>query len=607
MTIPREAYDELLQISHELALLNSIDAVVDWDQEVNMPPKGAPWRAEQSSYLSGTIHRKFTDPRVGELLATAEAGDFSTDPLSDEAVNLREWRHSYDRQSKVPTELVEELTRTAVIAQGHWAEARKKAEFSLFAPDLKKLIDLVRQQADYIGYEETPYDALLDAFEPGEKTANVQRIFAALRDDLVPLVQAIAESSKQPRTEILHREYPADRQRILGEGASAAIGLDYTASRLDISTHPFSTNFGPGDQRITTRYNTRFFNESFFGTLHETGHALYEQNLPLEAYGTPRGNSVSLGIHESQSRTWENFVGRSRAFWRFYFPRTQQMFPAVLSDVSMEDFYFALNEVKPSYIRVEADEITYNLHIMLRFEIEQAIISGDLQVDDIPGAWNELLKITWASRFQTMARAVCRTSTGPLVDSATSRLMRWAISTAHSSSPKPARTCPIWTSQSLRASSNRCWIGCAPTSTARVCAIAPAIWCSISPVTPSAMNPWSLICEPNLVSCTICSQAVVWSRSRAVVRSVSQSPRHPVTLSPCHLVSHPLPTPSLTPIPWREVTNLQVGFELWRYIFFEDIAGHVHQRVTIIAVDAHAGQTGIMVMHESGLLLGVLH
>ena len=392
MTTPQQAYDELLKISHELALLNSIDAILGWDQEVNMPPKGAPWRAEQASYLSGTVHRKFTDPRVGDLLATAEAGDFGTDSLSDEAVNLREWRHDYDRQTKVPTELVEELTHTAVMAQGHWAEARKKAEFSLFAPDLKKIIGLVRQKAEYIGYEETPYDALLGGFEPGEKTANVQRIFAALRDDLVPLVQAIAESSKQARTEILHREYPADRQRILGEGASAAIGLDFTASRLDVSTHPFSTNFGPGDQRITTRYNTRFFNESFFGTMHETGHALYEQNLPQEAFGTPRGDSVSLGIHESQSRTWENFVGRSRAFWQFYYPRTQQMFPAVLSDVSMEDFYFAVNEVKPSYIRVEADEITYNLHIMLRFEIEQAIISGDLQVDDIPGAWNELFE-----------------------------------------------------------------------------------------------------------------------------------------------------------------------------------------------------------------------
>jgi len=392
MTTPQQSYDELLEISRELAILGSINSVLGWDQEVNMPPKGAPWRAEQSAYLSGTTHRKFTDPRVGELLITAESGDFASFPLGDEAVNLREWRHQYNRQTKVPTELVEELTRTAVIAQSHWAEARKKAEFSLFAPNLEKLIELVRRQADYIGYEETPYDALLDAFEPGEKTANVQRIFAALRDELVPLVQAIAESSKRPNVDILHLDYPADRQRILGEATSAAVGLDYTASRLDISTHPFSTNFGPGDQRITTRYNSRFFNESFFGTLHETGHALYEQNLPQAAFGTPGGESVSLGIHESQSRTWENFVGRSRAFWKYNFPRTQQMFPAVLSDVNMEDFYFAVNEVKPSYIRVEADEVTYNLHIMLRFEIEQAIIAGDLQVDDIPGAWNELFE-----------------------------------------------------------------------------------------------------------------------------------------------------------------------------------------------------------------------
>ena len=392
MTTPQQAYSELLALSRELAILSSIESVLGWDEWVNMPSKGAFWRAEQSAYLSGTTHRKFTNPRVGELLATAESVNFTSDLLCDEAVNLREWRRKYDRQTKVPAELVEELTRTTVVAQGHWAEAREKSEFGLFAPDLKKIIDLVRRQADYIGYEETPYDALLDMYEPGEKTANIQHIFAALRDELIPLVQAISESSKCPNVEILHREYPVDRQRILGEAASAAVGLDYSASRLDTSTHPFSTNFGPGDQRITTRYNTRFFNESFFGTMHETGHALYEQNLPEVAFGTPRGEAVSLGIHEAQSRTWENFVGRSRPFWQYYFPRTQQMFPAVLSDVSAEEFYFAVNEVKPSLIRVEADEVTYNLHIMLRFEIEQAIIAGDLPVNDIPGVWNELFE-----------------------------------------------------------------------------------------------------------------------------------------------------------------------------------------------------------------------
>ncbi len=386
---PQQAYDELFAISKEITTLHSIGSIISWDRETYMPSKGAELRAEQSAYISGRTHRLFIDPRVGELLAEAEAGAFGQNPESDEAANLREWRHDYDRAVKVPAELVEEISRTSVLAQSAWTEARRKSEFALFQPLLTKHIDLARQVAGYIGYTESSYDALLDEYEPGMTTAEVKRLFSALRDDLVPLVHAILGSSRQPKTEILHREFPLDRQKLFGEAAAAAFGYDLLGGRLDTVTHPFCIGIGPGDVRITTRYTLNFFNESFFGVLHETGHGLDEPNLPAAAFGGPLGDACSMGIHESQSRLWENFVGRGRPYWRYFFPRAQQTYPAALGDVTLDDFYFAVNAVSPSYIRVEADEVTYNLHIMLRFEIEQAIIGGDLPVADIPGVWNE--------------------------------------------------------------------------------------------------------------------------------------------------------------------------------------------------------------------------
>ena len=390
---PEQAYQELVQRSKEIAYLGTAQAVLSWDQEVNMPRNGAPWRAEMQAYLSGQLHRKATDPAINDLLAAVEESDLVSDPLSDVAVNVREWRREYDRTTKLPAEFVERFTRVVVISQQVWAEARAKADFSIFAPHLREIIELTKAKADYLGYDDQPYDALLDGFEPGEKTENVKRLFAALREELVPFLQEIMASSTQPDPSIVEdRDYPIERQRILGEIVSAAFGLNYRSARLDVSTHPFSTNLGPGDQRITTRFDPRNFNDSFFSILHETGHALYEQNLPQEHFGTPRGESVSLGIHESQSRTWENLVGRSGAFWAYGFPLARQFFPAALADVSLEDFYFAVNAVKPGFIRVGADEVTYNLHVMLRFEIEQAIINEGLPVEDIPATWNALFK-----------------------------------------------------------------------------------------------------------------------------------------------------------------------------------------------------------------------
>ena len=390
---PEQAYQQLLHHARELTYRRSARSVLGWDQEVNMPTNGAKWRAQVLAYLSGQAHRKLTDPRIHDWLSLIEESDLIQDPVSDIAVNVREIRREYDRAVKLPTEFVEQLARTTSLAQHAWAEARAKADFKLFAPHLAEIIRLTKQKAEYLGYEDQPYDALLDDYEPGEKTGHVKQLFADLKEELVPFLQTIQAASTQPDPSIVeNRDYPVERQRILGEMASAAFGLDYRSSRLDVSTHPFSINMGPGDQRITTRFDPRNFNDSFFSILHETGHALYEQNLPQEHFGLPRGSAVSLGIHESQSRTWENLVGRNHAFWQYFYPLTRQMFPKTLADVSLDDFHFAINAVKPGFIRVDADEVTYNLHIMLRFEIEQAIINEDLPVDDIPSVWNTLVK-----------------------------------------------------------------------------------------------------------------------------------------------------------------------------------------------------------------------
>jgi carboxypeptidase Taq len=382
-------YDELIRRSKELGVLNSCAAVLGWDQQTYMPPSGAGLRGEQMALLASISHQKLTDPKIGELLAAAE----SQPDLDDAArANLRELRRGYDRATKLPQSLVEELARVTTQAQQAWQQAKSKNDFATFRPWLEKVVALKRQEAAAVGFTEHPYNALIEEYEPGTTVAQLRDLFAGLTRDLVPLNRRIAESGKKPDAAILHREFPIDRQKVFAEAAAAAFGFDFAAGRLDTTAHPFCSGFGPGDCRITTRYNPRFFNEAFFGVLHETGHALYEQNLPAEHFGTPLGAACSFGIHESQSRLWENQVGRGRPFWEHFFPRLQQTFPSALAGVGLDAFYFAVNDVKPSLIRVEADEATYNLHIALRFELELSLLTGDLPVADLPRVWNERIK-----------------------------------------------------------------------------------------------------------------------------------------------------------------------------------------------------------------------
>lgn len=381
---------ELLSLLREAALLGSCGSLLGWDEQTYLPPAGAEHRAEQLALLAGLTHERAISPRIGELLSELEQSRELGESNSPLAVNVREARHTYNRVTKLPRTLVEELSRTTTLSQQAWVAARKKSSFAEFLPWLEKIVALKRHQAEALGYSGgVPYDALLDEFEPGASSAEIESIFAALRDDLVPLVAAIQASPRRPDVSLLTRQFPVETQRQFGESAARAIGFDFEAGRLDTAAHPFCSGMGPGDCRLTTRYNEHHFPGAFFGVLHEAGHGMYEQGLDAKAFGSPMGETVSLGIHESQSRLWENFVGRSRAFWQHFFEPAQRAFPEALANVTLSDWVAAINDVRPSFIRVEADEVTYNLHIMLRFELEQPLISGDLKPADVPAAWNE--------------------------------------------------------------------------------------------------------------------------------------------------------------------------------------------------------------------------
>jgi carboxypeptidase Taq len=382
-------YQDVWHYVCRTALLGSIDALLGWDERTQLPPAAAEHRAEQSTLVAGLMHQRWVDPKFGDQLAELAASPLAADPKSDAGVVAYRLKRQRDKRVKLPQTLVEELARTAILGQQAWQEARQKDDFPSFQPLLEKTIALKREQAQALNLGQCLYDSLLDEFEPEEVTSNVAPVLEGLRKELVPLVTAIQSSKVRPKTEILHREYPVDAQDRFGRAASAAIGFDYNRGRLDVTAHPFCADLGPHDCRITTRFDPSFFNTAFFGILHESGHGIYGQGLPPESFGLPLGEAVSLGIHESQSRMWENMVGRSLAFWTHFFPLAQQQFPAALANVQLEDFHFAVNNVEPSLIRVEADEVTYNLHILIRFELERAMLDGQLQVADLPGAWNE--------------------------------------------------------------------------------------------------------------------------------------------------------------------------------------------------------------------------
>lgn len=380
-----EPYAELIGRVKEVATLGSCGAVLGWDERTFMPAAAASTRADQMAILAKLGHEMFTHPRVGDLIVSLDSTRLDEGP----AASVREIRRAHDRAVKVPKELVEELARVTSQAQGIWQEAKAKNNFALFRPWLEQIVRLKRREIDCVGYADSPYDALLDEYEPGACAAELKGLFAELAAGLAPLAAQIVGRATPADESLFKREFPVAAQERLSRDIATAVGFDFNAGRLDSTAHPFCTGIGPGDCRILTRYNPHRPLESFFGTLHEAGHGLYEQGLPAEHYGTPLGTAASFGIHESQSRLWENQIGRCRAFWDGYFPKFRAAFAPALDDVSPSQFWSLANKVRPSLIRIDADEVTYNLHIILRFELELALLTGEVAVADLPVTWNE--------------------------------------------------------------------------------------------------------------------------------------------------------------------------------------------------------------------------
>ena len=383
-----DAYTELKSFQVNTAYYQSLGALAGWDQRTYIPRKGHDHRARQFAALAQLLHQRRTDPRIGYWLESLAESNFLKNDGTPEAVNVREWRRAYERIVRVPEDLVVALARAQSEGESAWEEMHRRNDWNGFRPHLERLVGLTREYAEAVGYETEAYDALLEDYEPGERAARLQEMFAVLGPEIKALLEAVLSSPRQPPKGVLERNYPIDQQIQIVRHIVGRIGYDLDGGRIDPTTHPFELSVGPGDVRITTRYYSNYLGAALFGGIHEAGHAIYEQGLPAEHWGTPIGEAAGMGVHESQSRLWENAVGRSLGFWRHFFPLLQTSFSA-LSNVSLDDFHRAVNAVKPSLIRVEADELTYNLHIMIRFELELALFRGQLEVSDLPGAWNE--------------------------------------------------------------------------------------------------------------------------------------------------------------------------------------------------------------------------
>lgn len=378
---------ELKQRLSEVNDLNMAGAVLGWDQQTYMPSGGAAARGRQMATLGKIAHEKFTDARVGQLLDDLRAHGESLPYDSDDASLIRVARQQYERLTKVPGSLLAQLTAHASEGYQVWAAARPANDFAKTRPYLEKTLDYSRQMADcFPGYAHIA-DPLIDFSDQGMKATDIQRVFGELRQQLVPLVQAIA-NQEVIDDHCLHQSYPEAEQLAFGTAVATAFGYDFQRGRQDKTHHPFATKFSIGDVRITTRVNENDLTDCLFSVLHEAGHGMYEQGISLALEETTLNSGTSAGVHESQSRLWENIVGRSRGMWSHYYPQLQATFPTQLGNVSLDTFYRAINKVQPSLIRTEADEVTYNLHVMIRFDLELALLEGTLAIKDLPEAWH---------------------------------------------------------------------------------------------------------------------------------------------------------------------------------------------------------------------------
>lgn len=380
---------KLKNMDHDVHLLSHGIAVLYWDQETNMPDSAVDERSEQIALLEGILHKKLTEDSWGELFSKLSVSDDGV-PDSYNKIDrafLRESYRRYKRKVKLPVDHVEKFAATVSIAQSKWVKAREGDDYSLFSPYLEKLIDYSKKTADYVGFDEHPYDALLDEYEPWMKASEIQREFDNLEPGLRSLIERI-KMAHQVDSSFLKQDFPVDLQDKFGRILQSGMGYDFKRGRLDLTAHPFTTTLGHNDVRVTTHYRKDDLLSGIFCNIHEAGHGQYEQGFGEELRGTLLADGTSMGIHESQSRFWENTVGRDINYWAHYYPELVKVFPEQLKNISLNDFYKAVNRVEPSLIRIEADEVTYSMHIILRFRLEMDLISGNLTVKDLPEAWN---------------------------------------------------------------------------------------------------------------------------------------------------------------------------------------------------------------------------
>lgn len=384
----KEELTSFRQLVKKITSYEEALGVMYWDLRTGAPRQSVEGRSDVIGLLSGEMFKLQTSAELGRAVQRLSAEELGQQLDQTDRRMVEECRKEYERSTKIPQERYEEFVVLTSQAESVWEEAKEKSDFAMFLPYLEKIIAHSRDFVERWGYEGHPYNALLDSYEPGMTTDKLDEVFKELRSRTVPLLKAIASSPHQPDTAFLKRTYGTEEQRKFSHYILEQMGYDFTAGRLDESVHPFATGLNPGDVRITTSYRPNDISFSLFSTIHEGGHALYEQNISRDLVGTGLCTGTSMGIHESQSRFWENKVGRSQGFWRRYFKDLQQAFPGAFEQVNPDDFYRAINIVEPSLIRIEADELTYNLHIMIRYELEKALFGGELQAAELPDAWN---------------------------------------------------------------------------------------------------------------------------------------------------------------------------------------------------------------------------
>lgn len=390
MKTSQKDYQKIHELSKFARTLQGITYLLDWDQETYMPPGAAPFRAEQSKIMAGIIHKEKTGRKFANALSKLidlPKGKIKAKDLSPEQISaLKEWRRDYLHDTALPSKFVEEFAKVTSQAINAWRTAKKDNAFQQFAPYLDRIVSLNRKKADLLGYKEHPYDALLDIYEPDMTTREVTEVFSKLRNHLTPLIKKMA---KQPiDDQFLFGKWGQEKQMAFSHQLLDALGYDRSKGRVDFSSHPFSSSSHPTDSRITTRIHPTALMSNIFAILHEAGHSLYEMGLPQDSYGSPLGEARSLGVHESQSRWWETRIGLSKPFWQYFFPLLKETFKGQLDHITLDNFYRAINKVEPSFIRIEADEVTYPIHVIVRFELEKALIEGSLNVRDLPAAWN---------------------------------------------------------------------------------------------------------------------------------------------------------------------------------------------------------------------------